>query len=145
MIVSDEPHQQFSQLLDAWATAIVANDPEAIGRFAEPEWIMVGEGGIFPREQFLESVRSGRVTHDAMTFDVHAVRIYDDVAVVVARGRNSGVFDGTPFEQDEWTSDVFVRRDDGWRCVLTHLASADDGAGEAAGSTSPPAPVEPQA
>ena len=106
MIVSDEPHQQFSQLLDAWATAIVANDPEAIGRFAEPEWIMVGEGGIFPREQFLESVRSGRVTHDAMTFDVHAVRMYDDVAVVVARGRNSGFFNGTPFEQDEWTSDV---------------------------------------
>ncbi|HSK92283.1 MAG TPA: nuclear transport factor 2 family protein [Euzebyales bacterium] len=123
----DEPHQLFAQLLDAWAAAIVANDPEAIGRFAEPEWIMVGAGGIFPRQRFLESVRSGRVTHDTMSFDVHAVRLYGDVAVVVVRGRNSGTFDGTPFELDEWTSDVFVRRGDDWRCVLTHLASADDG------------------
>ncbi|HSK96810.1 MAG TPA: nuclear transport factor 2 family protein [Euzebyales bacterium] len=127
--MSDEHHQQFAQLLDSWAAAIVANDPEAIGRFAEPEWIMIGEGGIFPRAQFLESVRSGRVTHDAMSFELHAVRMYGDVAVVVARGRNSGAFDGTPFELDEWTSDVFVRRGDGWRCVLTHLASANDEAG----------------
>ena len=127
--MSDEHHQQFAQLLDSWAAAIVANDPEAIGRFAEPEWIMIGEGGIFPRAQFLESVRSGRVTHDAMSFELHAVRMYGDVAVVVARGRNSGAFDGTPFELDEGTSDVFVRRGDGWRCVLTHLASANDEAG----------------
>ena len=143
--MSDEPHQQFSQLLDAWAAAIVKNDSEAIGRFAEPEWIMVGEGGIFGREQFLESVRSGRVMHDAMSFDVHTVRMYGDVAVVVARGWNSGAFDGTPFEQDEWTSDVFVRRGDGWRCVLTHLAPAADGADDTAASVLPPAPVQPQA
>lgn len=135
--VPDERHQQFAELLDAWAAAIVANDPDAIGQFAEPEWILVGEGGIFPREQFLEAVRSGRVTHAAMRFDVHTVRVYGDVAVVVVRGRNSGVFDGTAFELDEWTTEVFVRRGDTWRCVLTHLTSAVD---EPAGSSGDAAP-----
>lgn len=135
--MADQHRQQFAQLLNAWAAAIVANDPEAIGRFAEPEWILVGEGGIFPREQFLESVASGRVTHDSMSFDVHEVRMYGDVAVVVVRGRNSGAFDRTAFELDEWTSDVFVRRGDTWRCVLTHLTSAVD---ETAGSPGDAAP-----
>jgi ketosteroid isomerase-like protein len=121
---ADHRHQHFAQLLNAWAAAIVANDPEAIGRFADPEWIVVGEGGIFPREQFLEAVASGQLTHNSMSFDVHEVRMYGDVAVVVVRGRNSGAFDGTAFEQDEWTSDVFVRQGDAWRCVLTHLTSA---------------------
>ncbi len=111
-------------LLDAWATAIVANDPVAIDQFVEPEWVMVGEGGIFPREQFLGAVASGEVTHDTMSFDVHEVRIYGEVAVVIVRGRNSGAHQGIPFALDEWTTDIFVRRDGSWKCILTHLTTA---------------------
>lgn len=115
---------EFSSLLQEWATAIVANDPETIGVFAEDDWVMVGEGGIFPREQFLAAVASGEITHDTMSFDVHDVRIHGAVAVVVARGKNSGTYKGEPFQLDEWVSEVFVRRDEGWKCTLTHLTSA---------------------
>lgn len=115
--------ESFSTLLAAWNEAIVANDPAAIGRFAEPDWVFVGENGIFPGDQFLDSVAKGLVTHDFMTSDVHDVRVYGDVAVVTARVRNSGTFEGNPFQLDEWSTDVFVRRADGWRCTITHLTS----------------------
>ena len=114
----------FTLLLDDWNEAIVANDPVAIRRFADPEWVFVGENGVIGGEQFLESVAAGQVTHDSMTAAVHTARVYGDVAVVIARVRNSGTFEGSPFHLDEWTTDVFVRRGDSWRCILTHLTSA---------------------
>jgi ketosteroid isomerase-like protein len=123
--------ESFGALLTAWNEAIVANDPEAIRRFAEPDWVFVGENGIFPGDRFLESVADGRVTHDFMTSDVHDVRVYGHVAIVTARVRNSGTFDGDPFQLDEWSTDVFVRRAGTWRCAVTHLTSvaASTGAG----------------
>jgi uncharacterized glyoxalase superfamily protein PhnB/ketosteroid isomerase-like protein len=114
----------FATLLDDWNEAIVANDPVAIGCFADPDWVFVGADGVVPGAQFLESVATGRVTHDFMTSDLHSARVLGDVAVVMARVRNSGTFDGNPFQLDEWSTDVFVRRDGGWRCILTHLTSA---------------------
>lgn len=121
--------QLFADLLDAWAAAIVADDAVRIGTFAEPDWVLVGETGIVERDRFLAAVADGTVSHSHMAFEVHRVRLQGDVATVVARGRNRGTFHGEPFELDEWTTEVFVRREDGWRCALTHLtpASPDDG------------------
>ena len=114
----------FTDLTTTWNAAIVTNDADAIGAFAEPDWVFVGENGIFTGAQFLESVAAGRVSHDMMTSDVHHVRIYGDVAVVIARVRNHGRYEGSEFTLDEWSTDVFVSRGDRWRCVLTHLTSA---------------------
>jgi ketosteroid isomerase-like protein len=58
-----------------------------------------------------------------MTSEVHDVRVYGDVAIVIARVRNRGEFGGNPFTLDEWSTDVFVRRGDRWRCSVTHLTS----------------------
>ena len=113
----------FSALIADWNKAVVANDPEAIAAFAEPDWVFVGENGIFTGEQFLEAVGTGRVSHEFMTSEVHDVRVYGNVAIVIARIRNRGEFEGNPFMLDEWSTDVFVRRGDRWRCSVTHLTS----------------------
>jgi ketosteroid isomerase-like protein len=113
----------FSALIADWNQAVVANDPNAIAAFAEPDWVFVGDNGIFPGEQFLEAVATGQVSHDFMTSDVRDVRVYGDVAIVIARVRNRGEFEGNPFTLDEWSTDVFVRRGDRWRCSVTHLTS----------------------
>ncbi|MCI0542829.1 MAG: nuclear transport factor 2 family protein [Actinobacteria bacterium] len=126
--------REFENLMLDWSAAIVANDPEAIGRFAEPDWVLVGETGIFPREQFLESVATGRITHDSMSHDIHQVRVYGDVAVVLSRGKNTGTFEGKPFRLDEWTTEVLIRRADAWKCSVTHLTSAVDPADNMGGN-----------
>ncbi|HWJ51972.1 MAG TPA: nuclear transport factor 2 family protein [Propionibacteriaceae bacterium] len=109
--------------MDDWNQSVVANDPDAIAAFAEPDWVFVGENGIFPGQQFLEAVATGQVSHDFMASEVHDVRVYGDVAIVIARVRNRGEFEGNPFALDEWSTDVFVRRGDRWRCAVTHLTS----------------------
>ena len=117
-------HEQFDAVLKAWSRAIVDNDAVAIDAFVEPEWVLVGQTGIYSRERFLEAVAAGHLTHGSMSHDVHRVQIYSGVAVVTVRVTNTGTFRGTAFHADEWSTDVFVRRNGTWRCVLTHLTPA---------------------
>lgn len=113
---------EFQLLLEEWAAAIVANDPEWIARFAEPDWVIVGpEGGPGGLDRFLAVVASGELTHSEMTFEVLEVRRFDDVAVVLAHGTNRGTFRGVPFAADEWVTEVFVHREGDWRCSMTAL------------------------
>lgn len=116
-----EIHDTLSQLLNAWGEAIVANDAEAIGKFAHDDWVLVGQTGSVEKRQFQEAVASGALTHDSFHTEVTRVRTYGETAVVTAHVTNTGTFQGQPFTSDEWTSDVFVRAGDGWLCVLTQL------------------------
>jgi ketosteroid isomerase-like protein len=114
--------REFQALLEDWAGAIVANDPDRIAAFAEADWELVTpESGPVPLDRFLAVVRDGSLTHSEMAFDVLSVRRHGDTAVVVAHGTNRGAWNGEPFTADEWVTEVFVRRDDRWRCVLSAL------------------------
>lgn len=111
---------------DRWAGAIVSNDAARIAQFMADEWVMVSERGISSRDPFLSLVRSGELTHSAMDrVGAARVRIYGDVAVLTARVTNTAHHQGAQFDADEWTTDVFVRRDGRWSCVLTHITSAE--------------------
>lgn len=124
-------HAEFAALMDAWSAAIVADDPAAIGSFAEPDWVLIGETGAFTGKAFLDAVATGRISHHTMSHEIHDIRIYGDIAVLLTRGRNTGAYQGREFELDEWTTEVFIRRPDGWKCIVTHLTSVvgtgDDG------------------
>lgn len=106
----------------AWAAAIVSNDAEAIGRFMTDDWVIVGGDGATTKAEFLSTVSSGDVTHDMMRM-VGAARVvlHGTTALLTVRMVNSGRYRGQRFAADEWTSDVFVREGDGWKCALSHV------------------------
>lgn len=107
----------------AWDQAMVANDPEAIGAYMADDWTIVGpDGTVSGKAGFLDAVRSGDLTHDVMETHDPAIRLYGDVAVVLARGVSGGRYRGDPFHLVERVTCVFVRQGGGWRCVLTHLS-----------------------
>ena len=118
-----DSHGFFERLLSEWDEAIVANDADRIAAYAHPDWQFVGADGPSPGNRFLGAVRTGEVTHDAMRHELFSAVEVGDVAVVVARNINSGEYQGQAFENDEWTSDVFVRREGRWQCLLTHLTA----------------------
>lgn len=110
---------------DEWAAAIVANDAGRISAFMADEWVIVSDSGVSPKERFLSLVASGELTHSAMERVGPArVRISGGTAVVTARVTNTAHHVGRRFDADEWTTDVFVRRDGRWLCVLTHITAA---------------------
>ncbi len=105
-----------------FANAIVKNSPEEIRQFVSDDWIIINaDGGIIDRQRFLEVIKSGTLTHEMMESDDMRVRVYGDSAVVSAVTRSKGKFMGQEFTTHERSTDVFVRRDGQWRCVLTQL------------------------
>ena len=110
-----------------WADAMAANDADRIASFMADEWVIVSERGVSAREELLSLIRSGALTHSRfeMTSEPRVV-VYGDTAVLTCRAVNTAHFGGEAFEADEWTTDVFVKRDGRWLCVLSHITTAQD-------------------
>jgi ketosteroid isomerase-like protein len=124
----DPVHIQLIVLAKDWADAIVCNDASRIGGFMADEWVIVSESGVSTREQFLSLVESGELTHSAMTtISRPRIHVYGDTAVWTGRVTNTALYRGQRFDADEWTTDVFVKRNGHWLCVLSHITPATPG------------------
>ncbi|MFD3596203.1 nuclear transport factor 2 family protein [Nocardia sp. NPDC058640] len=111
-------------VLDEWQVAIVANDADRIGSFMADEWVMVSENGVTTGERFLSFVRSGDLTHSAMQRVGQArIRYHGELALLTTRATNVAHYQGVRFDADEWTTDVFTRRDGRWLCLLTQITA----------------------
>jgi len=110
----------------AWDQALVSNDAEAIGRFMADDWVIVSERGVTKKTAFLAVVASGDLTHEAFKGETLSARQYGDSAVLTGRVRNNGHYKGQPFSSDEWTTDVFVKRNGTWLCVHSHITTAKE-------------------
>jgi ketosteroid isomerase-like protein len=114
--------EELLKLEEAFSEAIVKNDLEGIGRLVADDWIIIDPNGeIVDRTRFFEVIKSGALTHDTMDSEDFRVRVYGDSAVVTGITRPKGKFMGQEFSTQERATDVFVKRDGRWRCVLTHL------------------------
>ncbi len=113
---------QLTQAEEAFNEAMISNDVSRIGTCIADDWVLVTpEAGVVPRERILQAIDRGVLSHDSMSKDVGRVKVYGDIALVTARGRNTGTFKGQPLSADEWITDVYRRVDGRWLCVLTHL------------------------
>jgi ketosteroid isomerase-like protein len=121
--MSESVSDELIRLSREWDRAMIQNDVEAIGRYMDDDWIIVGSNGsLCDKARFLFLVQSGTLTHDVMESHDMQVRVYGEAAVVIARGVSGGTYQGQPFRDEERVSCVFVRQDGRWRCVLTHLS-----------------------
>src|SRR5687768_153444 len=117
-----DKEQELIDLGSRWAAAMVSNDAGRIGSFMADDWVIVSERGISSKDHFLAFVESGQLTHSSFEMVGDArIRVYGDTAVLTARVTNTAHFGGEQFDADEWATDVFVKRDGGWLCVLSHI------------------------
>jgi ketosteroid isomerase-like protein len=110
------------KLETAFAQAIVKNDADAVGRFTADDWIVIDtDGRIIDRTRFLGVIKSGVLTHELLESQDARVRVYGNAAVLTAIMTSKGTFNGQDFTSQERATDVFVKQDGRWQCVLTHL------------------------
>jgi len=120
-----ERETELLSVAEDWALAMVANDADLIGSFMADDWVIVSERGVTTKAEFLPFVRSGQLTHSVFELASEPrVRFYGDTAVLTARVVNTAEFAGSAHKQDEWTTDVFVRTDGRWLCVLSHITNS---------------------
>jgi ketosteroid isomerase-like protein len=117
------------EILDSareWADAMISNDAKRIGEFMADDWVIVSERGVATKEYFLSFVESGTLAHQS--FDLVGeprLKVYGDSAVLTTRVTNTATFNGQQFEADEFSTDVLVKINGRWLCVLTHITSAN--------------------
>jgi ketosteroid isomerase-like protein len=110
---------------DNFNRAMVSNEVARIAMCMSDDWVVVTpEAGPVDRARLLQAIEKGVLSHDSMTKDVKRVKVYGDMAVVIGRGQNTGVFKGQPIAADEWITDVYQKVNGRWLCVLTHLTPA---------------------
>ncbi len=118
--------EELLQFGKEWDEAIVNNDVNEIEKFMSDDWVIIGtEGGITSKPIFLEWIESGDLTHNRMDSDEIRIRIYENTGVVTSRGTSAGKYKCQPFELYEWSSSVFIRKEEKWICVLTMLTPAN--------------------
>lgn len=128
---SPDAARELLEVARDWADAIVANDAARISAFVTDDWVLVSNAGISPGSHLLETVASGDLTHSAMTaVGDTRVRILGDTAILTARITNTAFYRGDRTDADEWTTDVFVRRNGRWLCTHTHYTAATRADGE---------------
>jgi ketosteroid isomerase-like protein len=114
--------QDVLRLEKEFSQAIVRNDAQAVGQFLAAEWTVLDpDGGIIDRARFLGSIESGTLTHEMMESEDTRVHLYGDTAIVTALTTTKGKFSGQPFTTQERATDIFVKQDGQWQCVLSQL------------------------
>jgi len=114
--------QELPKVEKEFAQAITNNDAEAVNGFLADDWVIVDpDGGMIDKERFLEIIRSGALSHELMESSDSRVRLYGSTAVVTGLTTTKGKFMGQDFTSCERATDVFVKQDDRWLCVLTQL------------------------
>jgi ketosteroid isomerase-like protein len=120
--MNDQLISEFKTVEDAFNDAVVSNKVDEISKCISDDWVLIdAQGGIIERQGFLHAVAQGLLSHTTMTKEILRVKIYDDIAIVTGRGKNTGFFKGEPIKADEWITDVFKKEKDKWVCTLTHL------------------------
>lgn len=104
---------------------MLSNDSDAIATCITDDWILVTpEAGPVPRLRILEVIRSGKLAHYTMSKTATHAAVVGDMAWVTGRGKNTGAFNGSPIEADEYVTDIYRRVGEEWLCMLTHLTPA---------------------
>src|SRR5881628_1704708 len=104
--------------------AMIQSDADAIGRILSDDWIIIDpDGGVIDKSRFLAVIKSGALKHEAMDSEDIRVRTYPNTATVTAVTHTRTKYLGKQFTTHERATDVLVKKNGDWQCVLTHLTT----------------------
>ena len=124
MITTTEK-QELLEFSKQWDEAMIGNDADEIAKFISDDWVIVASDGITSRSSFLELISSGILSHNRMDSDECTISIYGNTGVLVSRGTSAGTYNNEKFSLYEWSTNVFIKAEGKWRCVLTMLTPAN--------------------
>ena len=81
--------------------AMLASDPDALDRLIAPELIFTNHlGQVFGKAEDLQLHRSGQLTFQAIESAERQLMVSPLIAVVSARFKLAGIYQGSPFDAD---------------------------------------------
>ena len=112
--------REIVRLQEAWVQAAVDSDADAFAQFMDDNYRVVSRGRVRDKATWVESIRSGQATYQAVQYRNVDVNVYGDTVAVI-----SGEYaqKATAAGQDNSKPGVFVatwaKRDGEWRAVAS--------------------------
>ena len=109
----------------AWDLALIGNDADDVASFMADDWVYVDPHGTTSKADVIGWIRSGRLRHDVMqpTGDVR-IAVHGSTAVLTARKRSAGAWDGQTYAVVEWITEVYAQENGKWTCILSQKTPA---------------------
>ena len=104
--------------------AVSESDTGRLEQLLAAEFTLQGAAGYLDRVQLIEAA-AGPYEIDEFNYEEIQPEVYGNTAVVVSRYRQAGRFLGKELTCRMNVTDVWVRRDGGWRIVRRHATVAD--------------------
>jgi len=116
--------QEINELEGQWHAALVKGDLAGINKILAAEYVEIFGEGRRTREEVIKYTASGEYKPESIEMKDVNVRIYDGVVLVTGKYLEKSTLRGKDISGLSWLTDVFVKRDGRWQCVLTHFAQA---------------------
>ncbi|MBT2116769.1 DUF4440 domain-containing protein [Dyella sp. LX-66] len=115
---STDLHAQLKAQADAWDTAIVKKDRQAIARNMSETFFQIGsDGATADKAQFLQNLTSPDLVIEPYTVEDFTIRIYGNTALLNGSTDMHGTYQGKPFRSHYRYTDTYVKEGAVWRVV----------------------------
>ena len=109
-----------------WRDALLKGDVERLRSLVHPRFVLIGTRSTGPftidREEWLAAVQQREIV--AIDLDIRDAVILDQVMIGTIEARWTVKYLGGEIEDCVLLTDVWVRDEDGWRCVRRHSSPA---------------------
>ena len=114
---------QFQVFEDYFNEILISNNAEQISPYLASDWVLLEpEFGIISKDQFINAIESGKLSHSSMKKEVVRVQIADNIALSTSRGRNVGMYQDKPFNSEHWVTNIYKKEGAHWICIMTQEA-----------------------
>jgi len=112
--------QDILALEQTWATAVQHQDTAKIDQIQADEYLFTGPTGqIWTKSRELDNLKSGALVITAFELSEQRVRLYDNTAGVTLKVNWTGTYNGEDISGPQRMTDVFVKHDGHWQCVVS--------------------------
>jgi len=118
---SGNVEQELIKIEQDWSNADLKGDDSVFDRISAEDYILTdSDGNVWTKAQCLSLGKSGEDVITSLASDDWKVRVYGDVAVVMARHTIKETFKGKDVSGQYRTTDTWVKLSGRWQCVATH-------------------------
>lgn len=113
----------FQLIEDKLNDAYVNKDCEKIEELLSNGWSIVEPSiGIVGKTDFIKSIKEGKLVHSKMRKDVLQVKNFENIVIVISKGKNIGEYLNEPFDTELWVTNIFRIENSRWVCISTQEA-----------------------
>lgn len=110
----------FQNIEDELNGAYEKNDISKIAELLSDKWtILESSTGLTNKKEFIKAIESRKLVQKKMIKEVQEVRLNDNFAIVISKGKNEGLYLDKTFNSEQWVTNIYVKEDVNWMCIMT--------------------------